>query len=253
MYEKRCILNETVFKAARLIYMGLQPKITPSKDREYKDLIQLAMSSDKFRDMVQTVAQGLSLYVVDISERGIILSPEDLGSLFKMTLTEYRRELGGDDTDAKPGLIALVQVAIAATFFPTAESLDDDDWLSESKGVRNFDNVLVGMCEKVASEDDPEAVSPFLRQSGETVLTMPEIMPDAKKLTLKSRTGAIGIVVKHLEENRMVKRENTTEGETWFPTYRYQQLLRRRAGGGLFEICHRIASLQRAGILGEDV
>ncbi len=232
--------DDAVFKAARLIFKGLQPKITPSKDREYKDLVQLGMSSDEFRSMVIAVAQGLSLSVVDISDRGIILSPEDLGSLFKMTLTEYRRELGGEDTDAKPGLIALVQVAIAATFFPSAESLDDDDWLSESKGVRDFDNVLAGMCEKVAREDDPELVPPFLRQSGEIVLNMPEIIPDAKKPTLKSRTGAIGIVVKHLEDNRMIKRENTSEGETWFPTYRYQQLLRRRAGGGLFDICHRL-------------
>ncbi len=237
----------TVFKAARLIHKGLQPKITPSKDREYKDLIRLGMSSDAFREMVMAVAQGLSLTVVDISDRGIILSPEDLSSLFKMTLTEYRRELSGDDTDAKPGLIALVQVAIAATFFPSAESLDDDDWLSESKSLGDFENVLVGMCERVANAEDPEAVSPFLRQSGETMLAMPEIIPDAKKSTLKSRTGAIGIVVKHLEENRMLKRETTTEGETWFPTYRYQQLLRRRAGGGLFDICHRLAGEMEKG------
>ncbi len=235
------MIDDAVFKAARLVYKGMHPKATPSKDREYKDLIHLSMSSDSFRDMVRAVAEGFSLIVVDISERGIILSPENLDSLFKMTLTEYRRELGGEDTDAKPGLIALVQVAIAATFFPTAESLDDDDWLSESKRLNDFDSVLVGMCEKIAGEDDPELVSPFLRQSGEMVLNMPGIIPDAKKSTLKARAGAVAIVVKHLEENRMLKRENTSEGDTFFPTYRYQQMLRRRAGGSLFEICHGLS------------
>ncbi|MBT4287899.1 MAG: hypothetical protein HOD92_11220, partial [Deltaproteobacteria bacterium] len=154
--------TDLVYKSSRLVYKGLLPKANTEKDAEYKDLLKLCISDHDFVDAVNAVAEGLSLAVVDISERGgIILTPLSSESRFAMGLSEYRKELEGDsdpqdmDAKAKRGLIALTQVAIAATFFPTADDLDDDDYevLGKSAAIKDMNTVLMNMCDNIVSEE----------------------------------------------------------------------------------------------------
>lgn len=243
------MIEERVLKSSQLIYKGLQPKASPEKDKEYKELLRLSLSSHEFTETLHSIAEGLSLVVVDISERGIILSPSSTESRFAMGITEYRKELEGDmeaekgDVVAKRGLIALAQVAIAATFFPTAGDLDDDDYesLGNSASIKDINDVLVSMCNRIITEEDQEVISPSVRKGATLILEMPDRLPKQKTNTLKSRFGMIAIVANHLDKTGLIKYLETSDGGGFFPTYRYQQLLRRRAAGRLFEICHQLA------------
>jgi len=237
---------DLVYKSSRLVYKGLLPKANTEKDSEYKDLLKLCLSDHDFKDSVDAVAEGLMLAVVDISEQGIILTPLSSESRFAMGLSEYRKELEGDsdpqdmDAKAKRGLIALTQVAIAATFFPTAEDLDDDDYevLGKSAAIKDMNTVLMNMCDNIVSEEDQELIAPSLKMGAELIKALPETLPNAKVPTLKYRYGAITIIAKHLEKSGMLNQQKTSDGEVYFPTYKYQQLLKRRSVGRLFDLCH---------------
>jgi|GEM_PF-909177 len=243
------MIENMVLKSSQLIYKGMLPKATPERDKEYKELLRLSLSSNEFTQTVHDIAEGLSLVVVDISERGIILSPRSTESRFAMGIGDYRKELEGElesdqgDAVAKRGLMALVQVAVAATFFPTADNLDDDDFeaLSKSATAKDINDVLVAMCERIHQEQDQEVIAPSVRKGASMILAMPDLLPTQKTNTLKSRFGAIGIVTSHLDKTGLIKFLDTSDGGGYFPTYRYQQLLKRRAAGRLFEICHEFA------------
>lgn len=243
------MIEDIVLKASKLIYKGMQPKSTPAKDKEYKELIHLALASHEFMQNLQDIAEGLSLAIVDLSEQGLILSPASTESRFAMGLGDYRKELEGDvdtsDGDAlsRRGLVALVQVAIASAFFPTAEDLDDDDYeaLGKSATVKDINEILVAMCERIAKEEDQEIISPSVRRGSDMILGMPDVLPTQKTNTLKSRFGSINIVASHLDKTGLIKFQDNSEGGAWFPTWKYQQLLKRRASGRLFEICHEFA------------
>lgn len=242
---------DLVYKASRLVYKGLLPKANVEKDSEYKDLLQLCQSQHEFVESVIAVAEGLSLAVVDISEKGIILTPMDTDSRFAMGLSEYRKELEGDsdpqdiDAKAKRGLIALTQVAIAATFFPTADDLDDDDYeaLGNSAGIKDMNSVLRNMCDNILSEEDQELIAPSLKKGAELVSSLPDTLPNAKTSTLKYSFGALTIVAKHLDKTGLLNLQKTSDGEVFFPTHKYQQLLKRRSVGRLFDLCHEYARM----------
>ncbi|MCP4296156.1 MAG: hypothetical protein GY786_11155 [Proteobacteria bacterium] len=144
---------------------------------------------------------------------------------------------------AKRGLIALAQVAIAATFFFFSENLDDDDYesLGNSASIKDINDVLVSMCQRITTEEDQEILSPSVRKGATLVLAMPDRLPKQKTNSLKSRFGMIAIVANHLDKTGLIKFLETSDGGGYFPTFRYQQLLRRRAAGRLFEICHQLA------------
>lgn len=243
------MIEDIVLKASRLVYKGLQPRISPEKDPEYKELCRLCLSSREFSDTVDAIAEGLSLTVVYVSDRGIILTPSSTESRFAMGLTEYRKELEGDqDTEdreklTRRGLIALVQIAIAATFYPTAEALDDDDYdAGHSASLTDIHQVLVSMSERISKEtEDEELIAPSVLKASTVVLSLPEARPDGKIPTLKSRYGAIQIVLNQLVQSGLVHLQETSDGKRYNPMFRYQQLLRRRANGRLFEICHSLA------------
>ena len=243
------MIDDLIYKASLLVYKGLQPKLSPEKDKDYRELLRLSLSSYEFADAVQSIAEGLSLTVVDTSDRGIILSPASTESRFAMGIGDYRKELSGDtdvqnkDAVSRRGLIALVQVAVAAVFFPTAAVLDEDDdeVLGKSAQIGDIDHVLTAMCRQVTEEEDQELISPSMRKGADLVLSMPEALPEGKIDTLRSRHGAIGIVTRHLDRVGLLKVQETNDGLNFFPTYRYQQLLRKRSVGRLFDLCHEFA------------
>lgn len=250
-YEIKMI-EDIVYKASRLIYKGLQPRNYAEKDKEYAELLRLCLSSFEFTDHVKAIAEGLSLQVVDISDKGIILSPASTDSRFAMGLSEYRKELEGEvdpentEAQAKRGLIALIQVAIAATFFPTAEILDDDDYeaLGKSATLKDFNAVLLKMCDNVIKEDDQEVIAPSLQKGARWLKALPDSLPKGKTATFRSKWGAISIIANHLDRSGLLKFQKTSDGDCYFPTYRYQQLLRRRAVGHLFDLCHQLAQVE---------
>ncbi len=111
-----------VFRAATLIQWGLQPRVRPIQNAEYRELIREYLNRSEFRDVVSEMSDGLGLYVLNVSEHGIVLSPRE-ESVFWMKSSEFRPSSSSSDTRLLDGL---VEITIAATVFPRARDLEDD-------------------------------------------------------------------------------------------------------------------------------
>lgn len=70
--------------------------------------------------------------LVDVLDHAIVLAPTSPGTIFATTLTEFRTGLG----EMSRGAIALIHIAIAATFFPTASVLTDACRRGSGRGRR---------------------------------------------------------------------------------------------------------------------
>ena len=108
-------------KAVRLIYKGLSPRSSALRDSDYNYLLKHYGAHPNFKVLVDDLAQMLELKVLAVLENSIILTPDSQDSVFAATLTDWRSSLGEMHQTA----IALIHVAIAATFYPTAAALVD--------------------------------------------------------------------------------------------------------------------------------
>ncbi len=225
------------FQAARLVYKGLFAKGTPDSDPEYKELLNLCLSDPEFMQQVIAIAQGFTLVVVDVTDRGIVVVPEDQHSRFAMTLGDYRKSLERDGGEVDKGILALVQVAIAATFFPSAQHLEDEDVVGQSSRVQDVEEVLVNLCEELLVQTEQVEVPGHLRIIGQQIINLPSAREGDKRLSFATRHGAIKIVARHLVENGLLIEE---EDGVYFPRPRYQKMLRFRAVPKLFELCQKV-------------
>ena len=113
----------------RLIRYGLEPKLTPARSADYAELVGRARNDSEFAAAAVEIAHGEGLEVLEIDPLlGISLAAMH-DSPFTMRLDHYSR---GSNEDRL--LHALVQLAIAATAYPTAEALDDDRLQSVTVG-----------------------------------------------------------------------------------------------------------------------
>jgi hypothetical protein len=110
------------YRAGRLLHWGLQPRQRPAQEPEYRDLIDQYLDRGDFRELVQTIASGLQLRVLDAGDYGIALGPEG-NSAFALRHADFRP----GTSSAEDRLIdGLVQLAVAATVFPNSRDLKDE-------------------------------------------------------------------------------------------------------------------------------
>src|SRR5574337_1550196 len=115
-----------VKNAACLIYKALHANLSPANDTGYRELIALYRADAQFRHLVENIATGLQLQVLDSSElRGLIVAPASRDSRFAVRLSDIRSS--GMDVAQKAALV-LAHIAVAAVFFPTTDALDDDGY-----------------------------------------------------------------------------------------------------------------------------
>jgi hypothetical protein len=230
--------------AARLVYKGLSPRAHPQQDREYRELIRRWLAEPGFRELAQAIAEGLELALLDVSENGVVLAPQDGDSRFAMGLSEYRRSLARDGHKLERGTIAVLQAGVAAAFFPTAATLDDPDEAVETVRLGDIREVVLSLCNRLVElqEGDAEAMPVVLRGAWDQLLTLPVHQHDAKRASLSSLDGALQLVLNQLREQGLVQYEEGSDGGFYFPSRRYRLLLARHAASGLFALCHQLAT-----------
>ncbi len=82
---------EQVTDAARVIAFGLRPKLIPSRDLSYAELVKRFAEDTAFRDLVEAVAEGLGMTVLGVSARtGIVFGPV-ADSAFEQKFDDYAR------------------------------------------------------------------------------------------------------------------------------------------------------------------
>lgn len=237
--------DDVICKAARLIYKGLAPRGRPSADEDYKELLRRYQASDEFRQSVHSVAEGLELRVLDVSQYGIVLSPAE-GGLFAMSAADFRAQVNDKDR----GVIALIQVAIAATFFPTAESLNDLDRRPPPATLRQIRDRLIGLCRELERryQAAPTPIMDGLLEGWRAILQKPVLQERAERDGSKGRSraalsnldGTIQIVAQRMCEHGCLSEERTSDVPLYIALHRYRIQLRDLASNALFALCQEM-------------
>jgi hypothetical protein len=144
-------------RAAELVCFALQPKVARGADERYSELWSAYRTDGGFRDIVDAVADGLGLVVIDAPEQGLIVAPSER-SPFTFRLVDY--QVGLDP--AKRMLIGLVQLGIAATAYPREADLEDDIVVRRSPD--QVERFLRSSCQVLADAEtqDPETSEELL-------------------------------------------------------------------------------------------
>ena len=226
-------------KAVLLLGKGLSPRASAARgDSDYGLLLKHWRADPEFRDFVRELARMLGLRVIDALEHAIVLAPLGPDSVFAATLSDLRRDLG----EISRGALALVHVAIAATFFPTAAALEgtQEDNAELSATPVQIAALLREQCQHLesASCDDPDLQEAGLLEAWRELLRLPETRPDgSQRASLSSLVGMVKVVLNQLHAHGMVQTMQTGEGETYLPTPRYRLQVRELAAHELFERC----------------
>ena len=226
-------------KAVLLLNKGLSPRASALRgDVDYRQLLAHWRADPEFRQLVDDLAPMLGLRVIDVLDHAIVLAPSGLESVFAATLTDLRPGLG----EMPRGALALIHIAIAATFFPTAAALTgaQDDFAEVSATPARVAAVLREHCGRLEAEagDDPDLVEAGLAEAWRELARLPEARPDgSQRAALSSLAGMVKLVLNQLEEHGMVQTLGTSEGETYIPTPRYRLQVRELAANELFERC----------------
>jgi hypothetical protein len=231
--------NYSIKEAARLVSKALQASLNPSNDLEYRDLLATYRSEPQFRNWVSEITTGLDLTVLDVSERGLFIAPSGPASRFAYRLGDFRSSMNEGEKSA----LVLAHIAIASVFFPTTDSIDNDDHLVNPASVAQLRDALLNMAASLgarADEHSEQSIDLEMIQPGwHLIKGLPVSLPKAQKASTSSVVGLIKIALNNLKEAGMVRlhleaQEETME--TYTPTHRYRVQLRELTLRKLLEI-----------------
>ncbi len=225
---------DAIESAARLVAFGLNPGLKPAREPAYAALIERYRTDGEMRQCTDVVARGLHLAVLGFTPQGIVLGADEDGP-FAYKLSDYRRTTLSVEDRMSHGL---VQLAIAAWCFPTAQDLVVSD---DSAGSRFSTNKVVGyivrLCEELQrnSQHDPEFGSPELREAWRAILQRPETRatPDGRRAA-GTLHGMVEYALEVLEKGSLVRRMSEDDGGTWQALAAYRIHVRELAAHDAF-------------------
>lgn len=235
--------TSTPRNAARLVYKAIQPALSPVNDPQYRELLDLYRAEPNFVSMVDEVADGFKLMVLDFSERGLVIVPASRESKFAMRIADLRANL---KPEQKAGLV-LAHVAVAAAFYPTTSGLEDDSYVPPPVSFAQFRDTLLALARRLkdgAEESEYKDIPVELAPGWELVCAMPLTLHSTKqgsttRASPTSVTGLISLALSHLVTGALVRIDRDAADEiqvTYTPTHRLQVQLRELTLRRLFEI-----------------
>ena len=232
-----------VFRAATLIQWGLQPRVRPIQNAEYRELVREYLNRSEFRDIVAEMSDGLGLYVLNVSEHGIVLSPRE-NSVFWMRSSEFRPSSSSTDTRLLDGL---VEITIAATVFPRARDLEDDvNRPRPPVTVDEIDESLRTICARLKEEfanvdPDMDDVRAGLYDAWRVYDgTIASRQTADGRESRGTTTRIIKYNLERLKEFGCFTETRYAGKEAWQPTRRYNVLVQELAASRLYDELMRI-------------
>ncbi len=238
------ILGEDVFRAARLLQWGLQPRVKPVQHVEYLELVREYINRADFREVVEEMSDGIGLYVLDVSEHGVVLSPRE-DSVFLLRSADFRPS----STRAEDRLLdGLVQVTIAATVFPRSRDLEDDiERPRPPVTIDEIEDQLRGLCDSLAilHRDDPDPKSHDLNEGLDEAWRVYQNRYAAKETKDRRRSkGSTRRIIEYgldkLKDFGCFVECKVEKKRAWQPTRRYNVLVQELAASRLFSQVKRV-------------
>jgi hypothetical protein len=223
---------DVVFRAARLAAKALPPYANAETDAEYKSLLAEYFAKPILRQHVDAILRGLDLKLLDVHfERGLYLAPTDQSSKFAYRFSDFRQSYKDEEKVA----LALAHVAIAAAFFPTSQSIDDDEIVPTT--LLRMRRLLTDLSSRLEQDyaEKAESVPPandaqLTRPGWSLIARLPPRDPEGQRASFNSVFGIVKTAVNHLVETGMLREEPSytedPDHETYRPTYRYRAQLR---------------------------
>ena len=229
-------LVSSVRQAARLIYKSLNTTAAPVNDHEYRELLAIYRADPAFKLQVQDIAEGLTLSILDVSERGLIIVPASKESRFALRMTDIRTSM----TVEQRAALVVSHVAIASVFFPTTDGLDDDNYNPPPVSVALLRDTLHSLAKRLKSMADlPDDVPLEVAPGFELIAAMPIALPAGQRASVTSVVGILKLALTHLRENGLVRLDRDAEDETavtYTATHRFRVQLRELAMRRFYEI-----------------
>ncbi len=229
-------LMPTVRHAARLVYKALHTTAAPVNDAEYRELLALYRADPAFKLHVQDVAEGLTLVILDVSERGLIVVPSNRESKFAVRMTDIRTGMSVDQRAA----IVLAHVAIASVFFPTTDGLDDDNYNPPPVSAALLRDTLHSLSRRLKDASDlPADLEMDIAPGFELIAAMPVALPAGQRASTNSVVGILKLALTHMRENGLVRLDRDAEDDTavtYTATHRLRVQLRELTMRRLYEI-----------------
>lgn len=219
--------------AAQLVGFGLSPRLRPAGDPAYAALVERFATDTGFADVVEQVAGGLGLAVLDVGASGIVLAPGP-ESPFAQRLSDYRANLSVNERL----LHGLVHLAIAAYCYPTAASLGEGDVRTCSvAAVERYLRDAATRLRERHGERDPDADTPELEQAWRLYLRRQATRDTADGRVGVSTTSAmVRFALERLAEQGMLTRTSDAEGGTYQALQRYRVEVRELAAGQAYRV-----------------
>ena len=232
--------RDPVWHAGRLVQWGLRPLARPAQEAEYRELVERYFDDGAFRTTVRGLADGLGLHLLDVSEHGVVLAPQD-DSIFALKPADFRP--GSSKVDDRL-LDGLAQIAIAATVFPRARDLDEDpDIVRAPVTVDEVEAQLRQLCERLSEEaraaPDPNAEDERrgLIEAWRVYMQRLDTMEtrDSRK-AMRATRRIIEYSLDRLREFGCFTQVCLGAETAWQPTRRYQVMVQQLAGTALFQL-----------------
>jgi hypothetical protein len=233
---------EDVADAARMLALGMRPKLLPSRDLSYADLVKRFGEDDAFKDIAEAIADGLGLTILAVSPRtGVVLGPQE-DSVFEQRLDDYaRRAALGERRDLEKVLHGLAHLAAAALAFPRPDDLAADTYVGRVT-VEQVDSVVREACRMLAGKaaaaeqaGDPLDDAPELERVWRAYLRRPEVAPTKDgRLAPATTRGVIAKALRFLAEQGFLAKVSDEHGGTYRTTPRYQVQVRELASERVF-------------------
>lgn len=236
------VAMEDVASGARLLAFGMRPKLIPSRDLSYAELVKRFAEDGPFRELTEAIAEGLGLTVLAVSSRtGVVLGPGE-GSVFEQKLDGYaRRAILGERRDLERVLHGIAHLAIAALAFPRPDDLAADTYAGRVS-VEQTDSVVREACTMLAARataaeeaGDPLEEAPELERAWRVYLRRPEAAPTRDgRLAPSTTRGVIAKALRFLADQGFLARVSDSYGGTYRTTPRYQVQVRELAAERAF-------------------
>lgn len=215
------------YSASRLVAKSLQPNSSPANDIEYRQLIALYRADAEFRNIFTEILRGLELQLLDWSERGVVVVPDGQKSLFACRLSDIRSGLSETEKTA----LVLIFVGIATVFFPTTESLDNDEYHPPPARLSEFRDAIHALACRLRDETNIDDVTEALRPGWDYLSSLPLASPKSEnqRANLNSIVGLIKIGLNNLRDAGLVNLDHSFGDElqhAYTVTHRFRVQLR---------------------------
>lgn len=230
-----------VESAAALVGLGMRPKLLPSRDAVYADLVRRYTEDDPFKELVNRVAAGLGLMVLAVSRQSgaVLAAGED--SPFEIKMDEYARRTALHSRQLEKVLHGLAHLATAALSFPRPDDLGNDSYVGRvsvdqvDAAVREAARRLDERARAAERNSDPPEDAPELERVWRAWLRRPVTAATKDgRAAADSTRGIVGKALRFLADQGLLVAVSGSDAG-YRTTPRYQVQVRELAAQQMFD------------------